>query len=55
MIRFSNVNELENILNSLSEEDYQNKKLAIENNFNLVEKYAIPEDWLFENNLKNIL
>jgi len=48
IIFFDEVDELEQILNDMSEEQYNSMLPAIEDNFNRVEEYRIPEDWCFK-------
>ena len=52
IIYFNDIKELGNILKDLEtngEEIYNSKKAAIEKNFLAVEKYRIPEDWMYLN------
>ena len=52
IIYFNDVKELGDILKDLEnngEKIYNSKKAAIEKNFNLVETYRIPEDWMYLN------
>ena len=49
IIFFKDLDELGNILDNLSEDDYEKRKDAIEENFKLVEEYRIPEDWIYLN------
>jgi len=51
IIYFNTVNELQAIIKDIEingEQIYNSKKQAIEENFNLVENYRIPEDWVFK-------
>ena len=48
IIFFDDVNELENIFANMSEDQYNSMLPAIEDNFNRVEEYRIPEDWMFK-------
>ena len=52
IIYFNDINELSKIINDLKvngHKIYEDKKHAIEKNFELVEKYRIPEDWMYNN------
>jgi len=52
IIYFNDIKELGDILKDLEnngEKIYNSKKAAIEKNFNLVETYRIPEDWMYNN------
>lgn len=52
IIYFNDEQELNDILEDLKvngETIYQSKKEAIEHNFKVVEKYRIPEDWMYLN------
>jgi len=49
IIFFNDLDELEDVLNNISEEDYEKRKAAVEENFKLVEQYRIPEDWIYLN------
>jgi hypothetical protein len=40
---------LQDIIPTLTPEEYNKRLPAIEENFNLVEKYRIPEDWIYQN------
>lgn len=47
---FNDMNELEEILNQISEngqEMYESRRQAIRRNYYLVEQYRIPEDWMY--------
>lgn len=46
MLIFNNTQELENILNNISFDDYNNRMKSIENNFKLSEKYVSIDDLL---------
>jgi hypothetical protein len=48
VIFFDNIDDLEHILNDMSVEQYNSMLPAIEDNFNRVDQYRIPEDWCFE-------
>jgi hypothetical protein len=52
IIRFSNIEQLEDILEFIRKDGdnvYKSKLAAIHENFQAVEKYRIPEDWIFNN------
>ena len=52
IIYFNNQEELGEILEDLKvngEAIFESKKAAVANNFKLVEKYRIPEDWIYNN------
>ena len=49
IIFFDDINQLDSILKSISKDHYDSKYNAINNNFNSVEKFRVPEDWIFEN------
>ena len=49
IITFDNIDELQDIIPTLTPEEYNKRLPAIEENFNLVEKYRIPEDWIYQN------
>lgn len=48
-IFLNNIHELNDIENLLTEELYTQKLPAIRENFQLAQKYALAEDWIFEN------
>ena len=54
ILSFETVEECRAIVVGLSWEGYTSKAHAIADNFERVRKYAITEDWLFENVLKGI-
>ena len=45
----NNINELKDVENQLTEALYAQKLPAIRENFQLPQKYALAEDWIFEN------
>jgi|TARA_B100000287_G_scaffold427210_1_gene476462 hypothetical protein len=47
IIYFETIEELNAILDNLSGDLYNEKKDAVEENFNLVEQFRIPEDWIY--------
>ncbi len=49
IIFFETVDELVNILNNISIDDYTQRLRGIINNYRAVPKFRIPEDWIFEN------
>ena len=49
IIYFNTIDELGEILNNITPDLYNEKIKAVENNFNLVEEYTIPEDWIYLN------
>ena len=49
IIFFETIDELREILPTLSKELYESKREAVENNFNTFEEYRIPEDWIYLN------
>lgn len=53
MYIFENINELESILNGISENDYNNRLNAIQDNFVRAQDYIIFEKYLWENGLSN--
>lgn len=54
IITFDTVNDLENIINNLSYEQYESMIEGIKNNFEISKKYLISEDYIYENYLKNL-
>jgi hypothetical protein len=53
IIEFNNLEDLENILNSLSNELYESKLKSITNNFELSKNYLIAEDYIIKNYFKD--
>jgi hypothetical protein len=49
IIQFNNLDELETIFRTLTPEKYNSMLKSVENNFKLVEKYKIPEDFIYKN------
>ena len=41
--------ELKNILDNLTEEDYINRMEAIKNNLDKSKEFILAEDWIFKN------
>lgn len=48
IISFDNINELDNILDSIGLDDYDNRSKAIKNNFRIAKKYKVVEDYMYE-------
>jgi hypothetical protein len=48
IITFNNLDELNNIFKNLTPEKYVQMQEHVENNFELVKKYRIPEDFMFK-------
>lgn len=48
IIQFNNLDELEHLFKTLTPEKYNSMLESVENNFKLVEKYKIPEDFIFK-------
>ncbi len=55
IITFSSAKELATIIESLSGEDYENRMLAINKNFELFKQYSTIEDYMYLNIIKNRL
>lgn len=49
IITFENIDELNNILNNISEYDYYQKLEAIQYNFEESKKYLLAENWIYKN------
>lgn len=49
IIFFETVEELKNILDNLTEEDYINRMEAIKNNLDKSKEFILAEDWIFKN------
>jgi hypothetical protein len=54
IISFSSIEELSEILNSISVEDYGRRMPAIERNFNTAQRYLCLEDQIWERGLREI-
>jgi len=54
IITFNTIEELKNILNTLTPELYNSKIQAVTENLNLVRKYYCQEDWIFDNIFKHL-
>jgi hypothetical protein len=48
IITFNNLEELEEIFKTLTPEKYLSMQQSIDNNYKLVEKYKIPEDFIYK-------
>lgn len=48
IITFNTIEELDDIFNSLTPELYNSMKDGMEKNFNLIDEYKIPEDWIYK-------
>lgn len=53
VLTFSNLDELEIIINQLNENSYNHRLLGIKNNFELAKKYTVTEDNLWNNFFKD--
>ncbi len=49
ILQFRTLDQLVDILSSLSEEDYKARQSAIEDNYNRAQEYIVAEDWLYKN------
>lgn len=49
IIQFSKLSQLKKIISTLSESDYSNRLSALEDNLSRVARYAMPEDYMYEN------
>ena len=49
IIYFNSLNDIDLVLANMSEEDYNMRLSAVEENFNKVDLYRVPENWIFEN------
>jgi hypothetical protein len=49
MILWENINDLKNIIDSISVEDYNSRMPAIKENFQIAKKYSIVEDVIYDN------
>jgi len=54
MIIFNNINEIENIVNNLSDELYQSLLPYAKNNFDMAQEYILAEDWMYNNCFEKI-
>jgi len=48
ILTFNTIEELENIFKTLTPDLYHSMSSAIENNFNKVNTYRVPEDWIYK-------
>ena len=48
IIFFESIDELNDILSNLSVDFYNKRKDAIDKNFELVEEFRVPEDWIYK-------
>jgi hypothetical protein len=55
IITFNTVDELYDIVVTLTDFDYESKKDAIQRNFELAKQYAYNNDQIFEKFLKNLI
>lgn len=55
IFQFEDIGEIAEILKDCNEESYLRKTKAIEENFEIAKKYVIPEDYIWEKYLKNLL
>ena len=51
ILKFNNLEELENIINNLSEFKYISMKEYIQDNFNKAQEYLLSEEYMIKNNL----
>jgi len=49
IIQFDNIEDLNSIIDRLGEQDYEARKEAIVDNFNLADNYMLCEDWIYTN------
>jgi hypothetical protein len=49
IIMFENISDLQKIITQLTPKLYTSKLDAVKKNFDLVNKYKLPEDWIFNN------
>ena len=54
MIIFNDVEEISDILNSLSKELYNSMLPYARENFKIAQDYVLSEDWMYENIFKQI-
>ena len=52
MYTFRTLDELPDILDRLSQQDYQSRLGAVQRNMYIAKRYRIPEDWIWHNFLK---
>jgi hypothetical protein len=49
IIYFNSLNDIDLVLSNMSEDDYNMRLSAVEENYSKVEQFRVPEDWIFEN------
>ena len=49
ILTFDTIEDLDNLLNTITPELYYSKMDSIINNFELSKKYVLSEDWIYEN------
>jgi len=54
ILEFKNEKEFETLIDNCTEEYYKKNINSVKENFELAKKYTIPEDYIWENYLKNI-
>ena len=54
IIHFDNVNDIYDIIPMLTVEYYQSKLKAIQENLKICREYAVTEDWMYNNILKEL-
>jgi len=52
IITFDTLEELEVIINELSDDDYRKRSESIKKNFDMAKKYSVIEDYIYENIIK---
>jgi hypothetical protein len=52
MYCFNNLDELETILNNISEQDYNDRIEYVKKNFEIAKEYTVVENWIFDNIIK---
>ena len=55
IITFNTIDELYNIVTTLTDSDYESRKDAIQRNFELAKQYAYNNDQLFDKFLKDLI
>ena len=54
IIVVNSLEEIQEVVGSLTENDYLNRIEYIKENIELAKQYAITEDWMYENILKDL-
>jgi hypothetical protein len=54
MIVVNSLEEIQEVVGSLTENDYLSRIEYIKDNIELAKQYAITEDWMYENILKDL-